>query len=59
MSQETDAIIVLVSEEVGAVSLAVDGNMSQRLDAKQLRLMLREFLTTDNKATEEVVEAST
>lgn len=47
ISQETDAVVVLVSEEVGAVALIVDGNVSRKLDARQLREQLNDLLMGD------------
>ena len=41
LSQETDAIIVVVSEEKGAISLCVDGEMTRGLSAKELRKSMR------------------
>jgi len=37
ISQETDAVIVVVSEERGAVSLCFNGNLVRNLDANSLR----------------------
>ena len=44
LSEETDAIIIVVSEELGSTSLVMDGLISRRLDAKALRAELRELL---------------
>ena len=44
ITEETDAMALLVSEERGTVSLARDGELQEDLDAKSLRdLLLREF----------------
>ena len=37
ITQETDAVVVVVSEERGAVSLCFDGNIVRNLDARSLR----------------------
>ena len=44
LSEETDAIIIVVSEELGSISLVMDGLISRRLDSKALRTELRELL---------------
>jgi diadenylate cyclase len=44
VTEETDALALLVSEERGTISLAREGEMQEDLDAKSLRdLLLREF----------------
>jgi len=44
VTEETDALAIVVSEERGTVSLARDGNLLDELDAKSLRdTLLREF----------------
>ena len=40
ISQETDAIVLVVSEERKAISLVIDGNVSRDLGAKELRKVL-------------------
>jgi diadenylate cyclase len=47
ISEETDAVAVVVSEENGIVSVAVDGQMVRDLDAKDLRNTLYKYLVTD------------
>ena len=44
ISQETDAVVVLVSEEGGSISMAVDGAISQKMDPKTLRRQLRALM---------------
>ena len=44
ISQETDAVVVLVSEEGGSISMAVDGVISQKMDPKTLRRQLRALM---------------
>jgi diadenylate cyclase len=44
ISQETDALVVLVSEEGASISLVVDGKISRRMEPKDLRKSLTELL---------------
>ncbi len=44
ITEETDAIAVIVSEETGQISLAVSGNIERDLTADQLRERLSELL---------------
>jgi diadenylate cyclase len=44
ITEETDAIAVVVSEETGAISLAVAGNIERNLDVEQLRGRLTQLL---------------
>lgn len=44
ITEETDAIAVIVSEETGAISLAVSGNIERDITADQLRERLSELL---------------
>lgn len=49
MSEETDAVVVVVSEETGIISLAVSGRLIRELDRKQLSDKLTELvLPSDN-----------
>lgn len=47
ISEDTDALAVVVSEETGIVSLAVGGELIRELDAKSLRNHLYQFLVKD------------
>ncbi len=49
ISQETDAIVVLVSEEGASISLVVDGKVSRKMDPKDLRKSLNELLAEDEE----------
>ncbi len=49
ISQETDAIVVLVSEEGASISLVVDGKVSRKMDPKDLRKSLNELLTEEEE----------
>jgi len=44
LSERTDAIVVVVSEESGSISLAVDGQLIGGLDADGLRALLRNLI---------------
>jgi diadenylate cyclase len=45
-SKETDAVVVVVSEETGHISLGLDGKLARFLTLEQLRQQLRELLIT-------------
>ena len=44
LAEETDAVVVVVSEETGRISLAVEGRMDGRLDPPTLRRRLEDLL---------------
>ena len=47
LSEETDAIVLVVSEESGRISLAVEGRMESPLDSDALRRRLAEFFSLE------------
>ena len=47
ISQETDAIVVLVSEEGASISLVVEGKVSRKMEPKDLRKSLKDLLADD------------
>ncbi len=57
MSEVSDAVIVVVSEETGAISVAVGGMLKRHLAAQTLERLLRNELCPDdeNKKEEELV----
>jgi len=63
LSEETDAVVVVVSEETGGLSVALGGALVQGLDAPNLRAVLRDILNgernhlRDIPATELAVDA--
>ena len=46
LSQETDAAVVVVSEETGTISLATRGNLERELDREELKDRLLNYLRT-------------
>jgi len=50
LTEETDALVVVVSEETGAISLAYKGRLSQGLDEERLRRVLSAVLLKSPKA---------
>ncbi|TNF71645.1 MAG: TIGR00159 family protein [Acidobacteria bacterium] len=53
ISEEVDALAVVVSEETGTISVAIDGRMIRDLDSKSLRNTLYQYLITDLSAQPE------
>jgi len=47
ITEETDAVVVVVSEETASISVVMGGEMSRDLDPPRLRVVLREALTGD------------
>jgi diadenylate cyclase len=47
ITEETDALAVVVSEETGIISVAFDGELIRDLDGKSLRNTLYKYLITD------------
>lgn len=53
LSEETDALVIVVSEEKGSVSLVVDGQIMQGLDSFSLRSQLMAYMQTEKEKFEE------
>lgn len=53
ISEETDALAIVVSEETGIISIAIGGEMIRDLDSKRLRNNLFKYLITDVAAEPE------
>jgi uncharacterized protein (TIGR00159 family) len=57
ITEETDAVVIVVSEETGTISIVMAGEMLRGLDAPQLRVALREILGNERRelpTTEEI-----
>jgi diadenylate cyclase len=48
LAEETDAVVVVVSEETGAISLCVEGKLERGLTEKQFREVLARVFLTGN-----------
>jgi len=51
LTEDTDAVVVVVSEETGEISVAHRGHLVQGLDADSLRAFLTTTLTTVTRRT--------
>jgi len=51
LAEETDAVVVVVSEETGGLSIAVDGGMQSGLDPVELHRRLAELMGTSEPPT--------
>jgi hypothetical protein len=45
ITEETDAVVIVVSEETGSISVVVRGELVQNLDPPVLRVVLRDILS--------------
>jgi len=52
ITEETDAVVVVVSEETASISLVVGGEMTANLDGPQLRVHLRDVLSGAEEPSE-------
>lgn len=53
LSEVSDALTIVVSEEIGSVSIALDGRLQQDLDRSQLYQALRDYYTRGIEASRE------
>jgi len=51
MVENSDALVIVVSEETGAISVALDGNLNRFLDANDLRNILLENFVIEEKTS--------
>ena len=54
LTEENDSVAIVVSEETGSVSIAVDGHIERGLDADQLRAQLRSLVLQRQTAKPQV-----
>jgi len=47
ISEETDALVVVVSEETGTMSVAFNGEVHRPLESRDLKILLHKLLVTD------------
>lgn len=52
LSEQSDAVVVIVSEETGAISVAVDGMLKRHLSPQMLDKLLHSELVSDEEDTE-------
>ena len=48
MSENSDAVVIVVSEETGTISIAVDGQLRRNYDQNSLKIELSNLLTEDS-----------
>jgi diadenylate cyclase len=58
ITEETDALVVVVSEETANISVVLGGEMLRGLDALQLRVVLRDVLGGERKELPEASEVT-
>jgi len=54
ITEEADAVVVVVSEETATISVVMAGEMTRDLDAPRLRVVLRDLLTRSEREPEAV-----
>ena len=56
LTEETDAVAIVVSEETGAISIAINGELSRNLDEVEFREMLEKIFLPEQKIDEDNAE---
>ncbi len=56
LTEETDAVAIVVSEETGGISIAINGNLKRNLSEKEFREMLEEIFLPEQKIEEDDAE---
>jgi diadenylate cyclase len=57
ITEETDAVVIVVSEETGMISVVMNGEMIRELDAPRLRVVLRDVLEGERRELPQSVES--
>lgn len=57
MSEVTDSLVIVVSEETGEISITFNGHLTHNVSLKELRASINEYLSTDEPP--KIMEAST
>jgi diadenylate cyclase len=52
MAEDTDAVVLVVSEESGAISLAYDANLQYDLSSREVTRILRDLLESPSDSEE-------
>ncbi len=58
MSENSDAVIIVVSEETGVISIAEDGELTRGFDKESLRKVLREKIQIDQNDAKKIRKKS-
>lgn len=58
LTEDTDAVVIVVSEETGAISVVMGGDMVRGLDAPRLRVVLRDALARPSDDAPESADAA-
>jgi diadenylate cyclase len=53
LSEETDAVVIIISEETGSIATAVDGTLEKNVDMGSLRDFLTEMFTSSKERKHE------
>ena len=56
MSEITDTLVLVVSEETGQLSIVVNGEIFHNISGQEIREMIREYLTSEKKGFTEKIQ---